>query len=114
MNLVRSHDIVDKQLATPYYTPGDPASYGGLDRLYERAQELGIPADRDRVARFLSEQVASELNKPARHKFVRNQTLAAYIDEQWQADLADMSNISKENDGYTFLLTCVDVLSRYA
>jgi transposase InsO family protein len=28
--------------------------------------------------------------------------------------LADMSNISEENDGYTFLLTCVDVLSRYA
>ena len=25
-----------------------------------------------------------------------------------------MSSISKENDGYTFLLTCVDVLSRYA
>jgi hypothetical protein len=45
---------------------------------------------------------------------VRNQALVAHIDAQWQADLADMSKISKENDVYTFLLTCVDVLGRYA
>jgi transposase InsO family protein len=105
---------LDRELGKLYYTAGDPASYGGIDRLYERARELGMPADRERVAKFLREQVAYELHKPARHRFARNQTLVAHIDEQWQADLADMSNISKENDGYTFLLTCVDVLSRYA
>jgi hypothetical protein len=71
MNTGRPHDIVDKQLATLYYTPGDPASYAGVDRLYERARELGIPADRERVVTFLSEQVAYGLHKPARHKFVR-------------------------------------------
>ena len=105
---------INRQLANLYYTSGDPASYGGVDRLYERARELNIPIDRKRIQQFPSEQGTYELHKPARRKFARNQTLVAHIDEQWQADLADMSSISKENNGNTFLLTCVDVLSRYA
>jgi transposase InsO family protein len=109
-----SNEAIDKQLANLYYAPGDPASYGGVERLLDRARELNIPVDRSHVIKFLNEQATYQLHKPARHTFLRNQTLVAHIDEQWQADLADMSNISKENDAYTFLLTCVDILSRYA
>ena len=36
------------------------------------------------------------------------------IDEQWQLDLADVSNLKKQNDGFTFLLYVIDVLSKYA
>ena len=111
---IRTDADIDRQLGSIYYAAGDPGSYGGIDRLHQRAQSLGIPADRERVRRFLEGQVTYELHKPARHKFQRNQTLVAHIDEQWQADLADVSNIRRENRGFTFLLTCIDVLSRYA
>ena len=33
------------------------------------------------------------------------------IDQQWQIDLADMQ---KFNDGYRYLLVCIDVFSKYA
>jgi len=33
---------------------------------------------------------------------------------QFQADLVDMSAPLKENDNITFLLTCIDVFSKYA
>jgi hypothetical protein len=36
------------------------------------------------------------------------------IDEQWRLDLADVSKLKKDNDGYTFLLCAIDVLSKYA
>ena len=36
------------------------------------------------------------------------------IDSQWQADLADMQTISRFNDGYNYILTVIDILSRYA
>ena len=36
------------------------------------------------------------------------------IGDQYQADLCDMSNIAKQNDGYKFLLTCIDCFSRRA
>ena len=35
-------------------------------------------------------------------------------DEQWQADLVDVQCISESNDGYKHILTCIDVLSKYA
>ena len=109
-----SDNAINKQLGNLYYAAGDPGSYGGVERLYARAKELNMPIDRDRVRRFLTEQVTYELHKPARHKFKRNQTLVAHRDDQWQVDLADMRDVSKDNDGYNYLLTCIDVLSRYA
>ena len=105
---------VDRQLANLYYASGDPGSYGGVERLYQRALSLGIPAKRNTVKSFLSKQLAYSLHKPVRHKFVRNHTYVANIDQQWQADLADMQTLSTENDGYHYLLTVVDVLSRFA
>jgi transposase InsO family protein len=110
----RTDEITNHRLANVYYTPGDPGSYGGVERLHSRARELNIPIDRSGVRKFLAQQATYQLHKPARHTFVRNQTVVAHIDEQWQADLADMTNISSENNGYTFLLTCIDILSRYA
>ena len=109
-----TEEAIDKQLANLYYAAGDPASYGGIERLYERAQGLGIPADRQRVRRFLTEQVTYALHKPALHKYKRNQTLVAQKDDQWQADLADMRQVSKDNGGNNYILTCIDILSRYA
>ena len=36
------------------------------------------------------------------------------IDEQWAADLIEVINIAKPNRGYRYLLTVVDVFSKYA
>ena len=36
------------------------------------------------------------------------------IDEQWQMDLADMQSMQKFNNGYRYLLVCIDVFSKYA
>jgi hypothetical protein len=107
-------DAIDKQLRNLYYAAGDPGSYGGVDRLYKRAKELGIPVTRKRVSEFLTNQLAYSIHKPARHKFIRNHTIVSNIDQQWQADLADMQSLSDVNDGYHYILTCIDILSRFA
>ena len=36
------------------------------------------------------------------------------IDDQWQCDLVDMRLVSSYNEGYTFILTCIDCFSKYA
>ena len=38
----------------------------------------------------------------------------AAIDTQWQADLADLSKLSKSNDKHRYLLCIIDVFSKYA
>ena len=36
------------------------------------------------------------------------------IDEHFQADLVDVQNLSPYNKGYKYLLTCIDIFSKYA
>jgi hypothetical protein len=36
------------------------------------------------------------------------------IDDQWQANLCDMQSKAKQNDGKTFILTCIDCFSKHA
>lgn len=53
-------------------------------------------------------------HKQSRTKFRRRRTISKGINELWQADLADMSLLSSENNSYRYLLTCIDVFSKYA
>lgn len=74
-----------------------------------------FPQSKQAVKKWLEEQEAYSLHKPARKKGIQgNKTIASCVDAQWQADLADMQNVSKYNDGFRYLLTVIDVLSRYA
>ena len=66
------------------------------------------------MLKLLSEQGSYTLHKPARRNFVRNKTRVSGIDVQWQADLADMQGLSRLNKGVRYLLTVIDVLSKYA
>ena len=54
------------------------------------------------------------LHKPIRRRFRRNRVIVGSIDQQWQMDLADMQSMQKFNDGYRYLLVCIDVFSKYA
>src|SRR2546425_11621986 len=107
-------EAIERQLRNVYYATGDPGSYGGVERLYQRARELGIPVARDQVRAFLAKQLSYSLHRPVRHKFARNHTYVGHIDQQWQADMADMQQYAADNDGNRYILTCIDILSRYA
>jgi hypothetical protein len=67
--------------------------------------------------RYLLDQPAYALTRPApkgKGVYRRRRTMAGSIDDIWQADLADMNNLKEANRGYRFILTIVDVVSRYA
>ena len=60
-----------------------------------------------------SSQLADELHKPVRRRFEKRQVFAKQIDDMWAADLVDMSSFLKSNKGYKYLLTVIDVYSKY-
>ena len=102
-------------LSRIYHDPKDPGSLGGVDRLLRRARQLQAPgATRNNVVKFLRSEQAYTLNKPGRRRFARNHTYVAGIDAQWQADLADMQGLAKQNGGMRYLLTVIDVFSKFA
>lgn len=92
-----------------YYEPNQAGSYGGLKPL---ARYSG--SNVQLVKKWLSSQDAYTLHKPVRKIFPRRKTFSKGIDDLYQADLADMQNLSRFNDGFRFILTCVDVFSKRA
>ena len=100
---------LNRLLSQHYYNPRRPGAYGGQKGL-ERATRLKPEV----VKKWLSLQDAYTLHKPVRHRFVRRRIIVGGLDHQFQADLIDVKNLKKYNNGYSFLLTCIDVLSKYA
>ena len=61
-----------------------------------------------------NQQLAEELHKPIIRKFEKRKVHAAFKDNIWDADLADMQLLSKYYKGIRFLLCVIDIFSKYA
>ena len=61
-----------------------------------------------------NQQLAEELHKPIIRKFRKRKVHAAFKDNIWGADLADMQLLNKYNKGVRFLLCVIDIFSKYA
>ena len=92
-----------------YYTAKKPSSFGGIHSLARATKKKP-----QQVLTWLQEQDTYTLHRPVRHNFPRRKVIAPGPGYQWQADLVDVSNIKNYNDGYTFLLTVIDVFSKQA
>ena len=80
-----------------YYNQKLVGSYGGVAALRR------VVPDQD-VERWLSEQDTYTLHKPVRRRFKRRCVVVGGPNQQWQADLVDVSRLKKTNDGTAFLL----------
>ena len=58
--------------------------------------------------------LAEELDKPIIKKFEKRKIHSTFIDNIWSADLADMQLIRKFDKGFRFLLSVIDIYSKYA
>ena len=94
-----------------YPIPNHAASFGGVNALYHAADRKISKKD---IQNWLSGIDSYTLHKPARRRFPTNRVIVGSIDQQWQTDLADLSSLQKYNQGYRYLLTCIDILSKYA
>ena len=105
---------VEKVLRELYYDSKHPSAYTSVDNVYRVAQKVLPTLKRRDVDTWFQSQLTPTIHKPTRVSFPRNRVLVFNIDDQWQADLVDMSSKAKYNDGYTFILTCIDCFSKYA
>ena len=61
----------------------------------------------------LSEELAEELHKRIIKNIKRRKVYSPFKDNIWGADLADMQLISKLNKGFRFLLSIIEIFSKY-
>lgn len=102
----------DQWLRRVFYDVKHPGSYGGVDSTFRASKNKKLK--RGQVEEWLSHQDTYTLHKPAIRSFRRRRVIVGSIDQQFQADLVDVSKLAKFNDGYRYLLTCIDVLSKFA
>lgn len=98
-----------KKLNQHYYDPNVSGAYGGVSGL-QRSTKL----NKAKVKEWLSHQDTYTLHKPVRRRFKRRLIITGGIDHQFQADLIDMQSLKKYNDDYSYLVTCLDVFSKFA
>lgn len=121
-----------------YFDPENAGSFGGVDAL-RRSAVLAIKGrgekrknlcvantpttattatttttSRNKIQNWLSGQDVYTLHKPVRRRFPRSRVFSPGINHIWQADLVDLTSLSRHNDGYKFLLCVIDCFSKYA
>lgn len=99
-----------QKLRRAYYDPRRPGAYAGAVGLQRNLHNLSTKE----VKEWLSQQDAYTLHKPIRRHFQRRRIIAGGINHQFQADLIDMRSLRKYNNDRAYLVTCIDVFSKFA
>ena len=97
-----------------YLDPKNPGSFSGINSFSKSLADKKIKINKGDLESILLEQDSYSLHRPIKKRFKRNQVIVSGIDDTWQADLVDVSSISKQNNGIKFLLTCIDIFSKFA
>jgi len=90
----------------------NPGSYSGAQSFYRSLKQTYTNVKLSDVQEWLQTQDTYTLHKPKTNKFKRLKTIVPGAKDTIQIDLCDMRNISKENDGYSYILTAIDVFSK--
>ncbi len=105
---------MEKILNFTYNNPSSPAFMAGASAVYHEARKTLPKLTLRDVKSYLTTQNTYTLHKPIRKRFPRNKVEAAGIDTDWQIDLIDLVPLKKYNRGNAYILTCIDVFSRFA
>lgn len=100
---------MDNRLRSIYYNPNNAAGFSSIDKLVKAS---GI--SKKKVKEWLKKQATYTLHRSARKRYPTRKYIVHKIDSQWQADLAEVQLIANKNNGNRYILTVIDLFSRYA
>jgi len=105
---VEKEEEEEKRLQEIYYDPSHPAALGSPLVL---AAAANVPLKKTK--QWLAKQATYTLHRQARKNYPSRKYYVNNIDDQWQMDLADMNQLQSKNNNHRYILTCIDILSRY-
>ena len=110
----RGVQTLDKRLSRIFTNPRVGESFGGLDTLWRAVNKDGVRRyiSRDRVRKWLRDRRPYTLHRQPKRRFQRRKVVVSGINDQWQADLVDVSSLASSNNKHTFILTVIDVFSK--
>lgn len=100
---------MSQKLLASNVSHSEPGSLGCVAK-FAKAHGLSNP----KAKKLLEGVLSYTLRKRRRRKFPTIPVMAFFIDQQWVMDLMDVQKLGKWNQGHRYILTVVDVLSKYA
>ena len=106
--------LAEQELRDIYYDPS--TGYQSAEKLYQKAKERSLGVSRKAVRDWLKTQDTHTRYKPIVRKHKYRKTFVKDLADQVQIvlDLVDMGKYGSKNKGYRWILTAVEILSRYA
>lgn len=99
-----------QKIENKYTDYKNPGSFSGLTGFLKNNHKLGTK----NVNNYLHSLPAYTLHTPLKHKFRRTKWMSGGIDHIWQVDLLDMKKFKYQNNHNEYILTCIDIFSKYA
>jgi hypothetical protein len=101
-------------LSRLYYGLGRASAYSSGDKFRAAAaSDQGHTISRPDVRAFLESQDAYTMHRPVRKRFSRNAYDVKNILDLWQSDLLDLQTFAKHNNNYPYVLSVIEVFSKY-
>ena len=110
LELISNEDMNDK-LNEIYNDPNLGLGLG-IVSFYKFVKNKYIGIIRDDVEKFLKNQTVYQITKEPR-KGINKPIITTYPNERWAIDLVDMKIYEKQNNGYKYILTCIDYFTKY-
>nr|CAD2206080.1 unnamed protein product [Meloidogyne enterolobii] len=95
-----------------YKNVNSSTCFTSLEPLLHASRKVDKNISRQDVKDYLSSQNVNTLHRRVVRKYKRMPTLAPGLHTEWQADLSVFNRLCKQNQGYKYLLVCIDTLSR--
>jgi len=89
-------------------------NYPGLARLTKLVQNANPAITKQEIKTYLDNDNTRQLFTPQKKSKPTGHITAFQPNELWQMDIFDLSRYSVSNDGYKYVLACVDVFTRKA
>ena len=91
-----------------------PASFAGKKRFTDAVQSRYPTVTAKDVQKSLKATDSYTLHKPTQRTPLYRRIYTKGINYLYQIDLVDMSKFADKNDGYKWLITCIDTFSKKA
>lgn len=111
--------LLDARQRTTYledlYNRGDfGGGYGGTRALYDAVKKAGAyTVSFDEIKEFLRTKESYTAFKRVRKNFKRPRVIVSDKNQQWDCDTLNLSFYTKYNEGYSHVLVCIDIFTRY-
>lgn len=94
-----------------YYDPSKAGSFSEPDKVYRYVRKEGkYVISKHKILKWLKRQEAYSLQQLVLRRFQRKKATTTGIDDQWDADLMDMSKYAPKN---AYILVVIEIFSKY-